>query len=81
MADIINSSVKEKEIIKRRDELMNELDFLYKAAPSTSSSAYEKAGVALQLNEELTFSDKEINQFLPNSLHITSPKKNKHYEI
>lgn len=77
MADIINSSIKENEIIKRRDDLMNELDFIYKAAPSTSSTAYEKARVALQLNEELTFSDKEINQFLPESLHVISAKKSK----
>lgn len=77
MADVINSSIKPNEIIKRRDELISELDLIYKSAPATSSAAYERARVALQLNEELTFSDKEINQFLPDSLHIMSAKKSK----
>lgn len=74
MADIINSSISKNEIIKRRDELINELDVIYKSAPGTSSDAYKKAQQALKLNEELTFSDKEINQLLPVSLHITGSK-------
>ncbi len=74
MADIINSSIKQDTIIKRRDELICELDIIYKSAPTTSSKAYKKAQEALQLNEELTFSDKEIDQLLPDSLHIKKSK-------
>lgn len=74
MADIINPSISKNEIIKRRDELTNELDLIYKSAPSTSSEAYKNAQLALKINEELTFSDKELNQLLPASLHITGSK-------
>lgn len=75
MADIINSQIKKDEIVKKRDNLINELDLIYKSAPSTSSVAYEKARSALRLNEELTFNNQEINQLLPDSLHIANKKK------
>lgn len=78
MSDIINASIEETAIIKKRDDLVNELDIIYRSSPSTSSSAYRKAQEALQLNEELTFTDKEINKLLPSSLHIPNSRKSKH---
>lgn len=74
MADIINGHIKEAGIVKRRDDLINELDVVYKSAPETSSAAYKMAQRALKIDEELTFSDKELNQLLPKSLHITNSK-------
>ncbi len=56
----------------RRDELNDDLKLVYKFAPDTDSKAYRQAQAALRLNEELTFSNEEINQFLPDSLHIES---------
>jgi hypothetical protein len=75
MTDIINLSIKQDTIVKRRDDLINELDVVYKSAPTTSGKAYKKAQKALQLDEELTFKDKEIDQLLPESLHIQKLKK------
>lgn len=74
MADIINDDIEEKEIVKQRDALINQLDLIYKSAPSTSSKAYKMAQKALKIDEELTFSDKELNQLLPASLHISASK-------
>ena len=55
-------------IIDRRDSLLEELYGIYSGAQSTNSSAYRKAQKALQKYEELTFSDDEIDNLLPNSL-------------
>ena len=74
MTDILSGHLKEDGIVKRRDDLLNELDVVYKSAPETSSRAYKMAQEALKFNEELTFSDKELNQLLPASLHITNSK-------
>jgi len=73
MANIINRQLSNDLIISRRDQLIEELKLIYKFAPQTDSKAYEKARKALKLKEELTFSDEEIDQFLPNELRI---KKN-----
>jgi len=54
---------------KRRDELIEALKKIYALAPNTSSGAYAAAQKALKVNEDLTFSDDEINAFLPDSLH------------
>lgn len=58
------------EIILRRDILEQELSKTYKGAPRTLSKAYKKAQQALQLREELTFSDSEIDSFLPAKLRM-----------
>jgi hypothetical protein len=68
MADIISERISEDTIIIRRNEIIEELKLIYKFAPITSSKAYKKAQEALKINEELTFSDDEIDQFLPNEL-------------
>jgi hypothetical protein len=56
------------EIVKlraRRDELQAQLYKTYRAAPHTDGAAYAEAQDALKNNEELTFSDAEIDAFLP----------------
>jgi hypothetical protein len=55
-------------IIKRRNELHEDLSKTYKGSPRTFSKAYKEAQNALQLNDELTFTDEEIDKFLPNVL-------------
>jgi hypothetical protein len=52
----------------KRDELQNKLYSIYQGAPRSISGAYDKASKALKANEELTFSDEEIDKFLPNEL-------------
>ncbi|MDD3004485.1 SLATT domain-containing protein [Flavobacterium sp.] len=51
-----------------RDKLNDQLVNTYRGAPKTINKAYKIASEALQKNEEFTFSDKEIDKFLPESL-------------
>ena len=51
-----------------RDKLLNALHSVYAGSPSTTYAAYKKAQVALKRNEDMTFSDQEIDAFLPNEL-------------
>ena len=51
-----------------RDNLLEELHSIYSAAPSTTHKAYKKAQKALKQSEDMTFSDEEIDAFLPNQL-------------
>jgi len=53
----------------RRDELQDRLAAIYKGAPQTGDRAYHRAQDALQTKEDLTFTNEEIDKFLPASLH------------
>lgn len=54
----------------KRDELNDKLVNTYRGAPKTISKAYQMASKALKENEEFTFSDAEIDKFLPENLRI-----------
>lgn len=51
-----------------RDTLLEELHSVYSGSPSTHYKAYKEAQKALKKHEDMTFSDKEIDAFLPNEL-------------
>ena len=51
-----------------RDALLEDLHAVYAGAPSTTYEAYRKAQEALQRLEDMTFSDEEIDAFLPKEL-------------
>jgi hypothetical protein len=51
-----------------RDRLIQELHSVYSGAPSTTLRAYRKAQNALKKYEDMTFSDEEIDVFLPREL-------------
>ena len=51
-----------------RDNLLEELHAVYSGAPNTTYQAYKKAQIALQQLEDMTFSDEEIDAFLPKEL-------------
>jgi len=53
---------------KERDGLVEELHSVYTGAPSTTFQAYKKAQEALKHNEDMTFTDEEIDNFLPKEL-------------
>jgi hypothetical protein len=53
---------------KERDDLLMELHSVYSGAPSTTYEAYKKAQEALKQLEDMTFSDEEIDAFLPKEL-------------
>lgn len=55
-------------IQKERDNLVEELHSIYCGAPSTTFKAYRKAQDALKKYEDMTFSEEEIDAFLPKEL-------------
>lgn len=57
-----------EELQQKRDKLLDELHSVYSVAPSTTFRAYRKAQEALQKLEDMTFSDEEIDAFLPKEL-------------
>lgn len=68
ITDLNANLITVKDVIEKRDELHEELSKTYKGSPRTFSKAYSSAQKALQINDELTFSDDEINNFLPKIL-------------
>jgi hypothetical protein len=68
ISDIKANAISEDAARARRDELTLRASQIYEAAPDTDAKAYQAARVALQQNEELTFSDREIDLLLPPQL-------------
>lgn len=68
LTDLHSNSSSEDELREKRDNLLTELHALYSGAPSTNFKAYKKAQDALKNLEDMTFSDEEIDAFLPKSL-------------
>ncbi len=57
------------EIIRQeRDILMKDLHLVYSSAPNTTYKAFKKAQHALKYSEDMTFSNEEIDAFLPSEL-------------
>lgn len=75
IADIVSGKIDSEAIILKRDDLLEKLCIVYKFAPNTSPKAYQMARKALKINEELTFSNEEIDQFLPEELKMEKLKK------
>jgi hypothetical protein len=57
---------------QERDKLVKDLHKVYGGAPSTTYQAYKKAQEALQRQQDMTFSDQEIDAFLPQELKSTA---------
>lgn len=51
-----------------RDKLVENLHTIYAGSPNTNNPAYRLAQKSLQQQEEMTFSDQEIDAFLPKQL-------------
>jgi hypothetical protein len=73
LTDIRDQSYSLNDLRTRRDELQSQLHAIYKTAPHTNSRAYGEAQDALKNKEDLTFSDAEIDAFLPGPLKRTTP--------
>jgi hypothetical protein len=58
---------------EQRDKLVEQLHSIYSGAPSTTLPAYKKAQEALQKLQDMTFTDAEIDAFLPKELKRNSP--------
>jgi hypothetical protein len=56
------------EINENYVRIMDELNELYIEAPSTTQEAVDRASEALKVNMEYTYTDEEIDNFLPPAL-------------
>lgn len=54
-----------EEIVRKRDELLDESSEIYCAAPLTDGKSYAAAQAALKTNEEQFFTQEELNKMLP----------------
>jgi hypothetical protein len=70
LADLTIGEKPMEQLLKRCDELIRQLYDVYKGAPSTNDKAYQAAQNALQNLEDMTFSDAEIDAFLPKELKV-----------
>ena len=68
ITDITTRDISLSEIRCQRDRLVNELHEVYRDSPSTTAWAYRRAQKALKWNEEMTFSNEEIDDLLPENL-------------
>ena len=68
ITDLSMGEVPLESLQSERDNLIEDLHSVYTGAPSTTFQAYKKAQEALKHNEDMTFSDAEIDAFLPNEL-------------
>lgn len=56
------------ELTKQYEKLIKTLNGIYIDAPCTTDKAVEQARIALNVTQDNSFSDKEINSYLPESL-------------
>jgi hypothetical protein len=68
LTDIRAKQLSIPQIATQRNELQKRLANVYSGSPRTNHKAYKEASKALQVTEELTFNDKEIDAFLPKEL-------------
>ncbi len=71
LTDLKANQLSINQIINQRDDLQKRLYNIYSGSPRTNFKAYKEASKALKVNEELTFSDNEIDVFLPKELRRT----------
>lgn len=62
------------EIMEKRDDLQNRTGDIYAQSPKTDAKSYKQAQKALKTEEEQTFSEKEIDVMLPNSIRRENRK-------
>lgn len=75
ITDIMNQSISRRELVARRDSLQREYQTICELAPQTGGKEYSEAQKRLNKKgivpgEEFTWSDKEIDWFLPEELRL-----------
>ena len=68
LTDLRGGDMLSEHLLLERDRLVVALHAVYAGSPSTNYAAYKKAQEGLKINEEMTFSDEEIDAFLPKKL-------------
>jgi hypothetical protein len=74
ITDMMSHAVTVEDARGRRDELQELAREIYSDAPRTTSRAYELARDGLKDNEELTFSEQELDAFVPEHLRLGQAK-------
>ncbi|MEX5258469.1 SLATT domain-containing protein [Kocuria arenosa] len=74
IVDVQSAAITVDEARARRDSLQQEAFEIYGDAPRTTPKAYAKAQKALKENEDLTFSEHEIDLLLPVELRIAEER-------
>lgn len=68
ITDLVSDNFNLEELRSRRDDFVRRLAEVYRGNPRSNSRAYSEARRSLQEIEEFTFSDDEIDKFLPGKL-------------
>ncbi len=68
LTDLVIGEKTIEQLQLERDSLLENLHAVYSGSPSTTFKAYKKAQDALKTKEDMTFSDEEIDAFLPKEL-------------
>lgn len=74
ISDAVSGNLTEENFTRERDNLAKDLFQAYDDAPIAGGLAYKRARKALKIDKELTFSPKEVDQFLPESVKSSSTK-------
>ena len=71
ISDIMSGEIDYSQAQECRNNLQKAAQDIYSEAPRTSRKAFLRAQKGLKYNEEMTFTDNEIDLFLPRKLRIT----------
>lgn len=74
IADSLDEQIPMQELRDRRNALQTALHDIYLAAPFTDGKAYTQAQKGLKDNEELMFTEKEIDDMLPHTMRRSNRK-------
>lgn len=80
IADIMNGKITKRELLARRDLFQKEYQIINELAPQTGGKEYTEAQIRLNKKgavsgEEFTWSDDEIDRFLPEELRLKKKRK------
>lgn len=70
ISDLMSGDLSDNQARGRRDELQEAARAAYADAPRTSAKAFTRAQEGLKHNEEMTFTPREIDLFLPEALRL-----------
>lgn len=70
IADLMSDATSAADARVRRDDLQETTRAAYADAPRTTAKAFGQASSGLKDNEEMTFSSREIDLFLPEALRL-----------
>ena len=74
ITDLMSGDISSTEAQARRNELQEKTYSIYSTAPRTSDRAFKRAQEGLKQNEEMTFTPREIDLFLPEALRFNDDK-------